>query len=84
MTIRMLQSVMENYNVDRSRIYTTGQSMGGMVLFRFNIEHNKGCNINFIVWEKGAVLPESGQGMEHMASFDYAYKLAPVRDWLFE
>ena len=28
MTIRMLQSVMENYNVDRSRIYTTGQSMG--------------------------------------------------------
>ena len=162
MTIRMLQSVMENYNVDRSRIYTTGQSMGGMMSFHFNIEHpdlfaaslfvscqwdttlmhslgqkkffyivaggderasegmcnltklfenqgveihsatwsaklpqteqdslaqaliNEGGNINFIVWEKGTVLPESGQGMEHMASFDYAYKLAPVRDWLFE
>lgn len=162
MTIRMLQSVMENYNVDRSRIYTTGQSMGGMMSFHFNIEHpdlfaaslfvscqwdttlmhslgqkkffyvvaggderasegmrnltklfenqgveihsatwsaklpqteqdslaqaliNKGGNINFIVWEKGTVLPESGQGMEHMASFDYAYKLAPVRDWLFK
>ena len=44
----------------------------------------RGGNINFIVWGKGTVLPESGQGMEHMASFDYAYKLAPVRDWLFE
>ena len=41
--------------------------------FHFNIKHNKGGNINFIVWEKGAVLHESGQGMEHMASFDYAY-----------
>ena len=39
MTIRILQSVMENYNVDRSRIYTTGQSMGGMMSFHFNIEH---------------------------------------------
>ena len=28
--------------------------------------------------------PEDGKGMEHMASFDYAYKLTPVRDWLFE
>ena len=25
----------------------------------------------------------SGKGMEHMASFDYGYKLAAVRDWLF-
>ena len=33
----------------------------------------KGGNINF----------ESGKGMEHMASFDYGYKIAAVRDWLF-
>jgi hypothetical protein len=32
----------------------------------------------------GTVLPEDGKGMEHMASFDYAYKFTPVRDWLFE
>ena len=32
----------------------------------------------------GSVLPESGQGMEHMASFDYGYKIAAVRDWLFQ
>ena len=25
-----------------------------------------------------------GQGMEHMVSFDFAYLLTPVRDWLFE
>ena len=162
MTIRLLQSVCKEYNVDTDRLYTTGQSMGGMMSFYFNITHpdlfaaslfvssqwdtskmqdfgkkkffyivaggderasegmrnltklfenqgveiysatwsaklpqteqdslaqaliNEGGNINFIVWEKGTVLPESGQGMEHMASFDYAYKLAPVRDWLFE
>lgn len=30
-----------------------------------------------------AVLPESGGGMEHMASFDYGYQMDAVRDWLF-
>ena len=162
MTIRLLEKVCKEYNVDTNRLYTTGQSMGGMMSFYFNITHPdlfaaslfvssqwdtskmqdfgrkhffyivaggdqkayggmqdlakvlkandarvdsaswsaklpveeqerlaeqliaRGGNINFIVWEKGTVLPESGQGMEHMASFDYAYKLAPVRDWLFK
>ena len=162
MTIRLLDAVCREYNVDTNRLYTTGQSMGGMMSFYFNITHPdlfaaslfvssqwdtskmqdfgkkkffyivaggdqkayggmqdlakvlkknnarvdsaswsaklpnqeqeqlaeeliaRGGNINFIVWEKGTVFPESGQGMEHMASFDYAYKLAPVRDWLFK
>ena len=44
----------------------------------------KGGNINFICFDKGSVLPESRQGMEHMASFDFGYKIAAVRDWLFE
>ena len=43
----------------------------------------RGSKINFIKWETGSVLPESGNGMEHMASFDYGYKIAAVRDWLF-
>ena len=30
------------------------------------------------------VLPETGRAMEHMASFDYGYKIAAVRDWLFK
>ena len=161
MTIRLLQSVCKEYNVDTNRLYTTGQSMGGMMSFYFNITHPdlfaaslfvssqwdtskmqdfgkkhffyivaggdqkasggmrnlakvlkennarvdsaswsaklpsseqeklaeeliaRGGNINFIRWEAGSVLPESGKGMEHMASFDYGYKIAAVRDWLF-
>lgn len=45
---------------------------------------SKGNNINFIVFSKGSVLPETGKGNEHMNSFDYAYKLEGIRDWLFE
>ncbi len=162
MTIRLLEQVCNEYNVDRTRLYTTGQSMGGMMSFYFNITHphlfaaslfvgsqwdtskmspfigNKffyivgggdikaskgmaelkqvlaqqgvtpamggwsaklptavqndsvramlaqGNNINFISFEAGSVLPESGKGMEHMCSFDFAYRLDAVRDWLFE
>ena len=162
MTIRLLQSVCKEYKVDTNRLYTTGQSMGGMMSFYFNITHPdlfaaslfvssqwdttkmkefgkkhffyivaggdqkasggmkdlaevlkqqnakvdsaswsaklpqaeqerlaeeliaKGGNINFIKWETGSVLPEAGRAMEHMASFDYGYKIAAVRDWLFE
>ena len=162
MTIRLLDAVCKEYNVDTSHLYTTGQSMGGMMSFYFNITHPdlfaaslfvssqwdtskmqdfgkkhffyivaggdqkasggmkdleeilkendariesasrsaklssqdqerlaeqliaRGSNINFILWETGSVLPESGQGMEHMASFDYGYKIAAVRDWLFQ
>lgn len=162
MTIRLLKAVCKEYKVDTNRLYTTGQSMGGMMSFYFNITHPdlfaaslfvssqwdtskmkdfgkkhffyivaggdqkasggmrdlaevlkqqnvrvdsaswsaklpqaeqerlaeeliaKGGNINFIKWEAGSVLPESGKGMEHMASFDYGYKIAAVRDWLFE
>ena len=162
MTIRLLHAVMKQYKVDERRVYTTGQSMGGMMSMYFNIVHpdlfaaslfvscqwdtskmkdfghkkffyivaggdekasggmadlttvlkeqnvriataswsaklpqqeqevraeeliSNGDNINYITFEKGTVLPESGKGMEHMASFDFAYKIAAVRDWLFE
>ena len=161
MTIRLLAEVCRQYNVDTNRLYTTGQSMGGMMSFYFNIVYPdlfaaslfvssqwdtskmqhfgrkkffyivaggdqkasggmnglakvlqengarvdsaswsaklpveeqerlaeeliaRGSDINFIRWETGSVLPASGKGMEHMASFDYGYKLAAVRDWLF-
>ena len=43
----------------------------------------EGNAINFITWESGTVL-NGENGSEHMASFDYAYKLEKVRDWLFE
>ena len=43
----------------------------------------EGNAANMIRFETGSVL-NGGGGMEHMASFNYAYKLSAVRDWLFE
>lgn len=43
----------------------------------------EGNSANFIRFETGSVL-NGGQGMEHMASFNYTYKIDAVRDWLFE
>ncbi len=162
MTIRLLMNITEKYSVDTNRLYTTGQSMGGMMSMYFNIVHpdlfaasifvscqwdaskmngfankkffyivaagdekapkgmaalktvlekegakintaewsaklpenkqsenvqkmlSENSNINFITFAKGSVLPPDGSGMEHMWSFDYAYKLKPVQDWLFQ
>ena len=44
----------------------------------------EGNNVNYITFDLGSVLPEGGGGNEHMSSFDYAYKLEGVRDWLFK
>ena len=44
----------------------------------------EGCDINMIRFETGTVFQEGQSGMEHMASFNYAYKISAVRDWLFE
>ncbi len=162
MTIRLLNEIIKEFNIDKNRLYTTGQSMGGMMSMYFNVTHpglfaasmyvgcqwdtknmggfvndkffyivaagdekapkgmaelkavldkenaqistaewsaklpqeqqeaevrrllSKGDNINFVVFTLGSVLPKSGKGNEHMNSFDYAYKLEGVRDWLFK
>lgn len=163
--LRLLKSVIANYPIDTRRIYTTGQSMGGMISFYQNVTNpdlfagslfvgsqwdinvlqplakksffyvvssgdNKasngmaqlgelltkngvsytqtefsarlpqdeqeknvqnliaqGKNINFIKFSKGSVIPKrlTGKGApEHMYSFDYAYQIKSVRDWLFK
>ena len=33
---------------------------------------------------KGTTLEDGAGGSEHLTSFDYAYRLEAVRDWLFE
>ena len=38
---------------------------------------------NMVRFEAGTVL-NGGQGMEHMASFNYGYKLTEARDWIFK
>lgn len=43
----------------------------------------KGAPVNLVGFENGTVLPENVKGSEHMYSFDKAYKIAPLRNWLF-
>ena len=43
----------------------------------------EGNRANMIRFETGSVL-NGTNGMEHMASFNYAYKISALRDWLFE
>lgn len=159
--IRLLDSVASGNNVDRKRLYTTGQSMGGMISMYYNVTYpdvfaaslfvdchwdtstfadlvhhtfayvtagksgksfgniselekeadkagvryefaewsaklpqaeqdslavamlDKDAPVNIINFTSKSVLPDDGKGSEHMYSFDYAYKLTPVREWLF-
>ena len=163
--MRLLQSLTETYSIDTNRIYTTGQSMGGMTSFHLSIAYPdffaaylfvgsqwdttklsgleaesffyivsagdpkasagqadllavfdadnaayshaewgaqddtdsqsanvaamlaEGNNANFVTFTAGTTLAEGQSGStgagEHMTSFDYAYKLEAVRDWLF-
>lgn len=43
----------------------------------------QGLNATFITFTKGATVEGGATGSEHLTSFDYAYKLEAVRDWLF-
>ena len=164
--VRLIQSLTEQYSIDTNRLYTTGQSMGGMTSFYLNVTYPdlfaaslfvgsqwdnsilnaleddsffyivaagdpkasagqsglmevfdgdgaayshaewsaqydadtqnaaveallaEGNSANFVTFELGTTLAEgqtSGGGAgKHMTSFDYAYRIEAVRDWLFE
>ena len=157
MVARLVQKTAKEYQVDTNRLYTTGQSMGGMISMYYNsaypdlfaasifvdchwdsatfpelVKHKfvfitagkagtfdaleqaadnegvkyeytdfsaklpqseqdslaseilaKGAPITIINFTSKSVLPDDGKGSEHMYSFDYAYRLTPVREWLF-
>jgi len=165
MTPRLLNSVTSSYNIDKNRLYGTGQSMGCMTIMYLSAQYpdlftaeffvsgqwdisklgnlasqkyfyiaaegddkasagqievetmlksagakysaatnwdatwsadkfatavnsilSEGNNINIATFKKGTVLPEGTPvgTSEHMYSFDYAYKIEAVRDWLFQ
>lgn len=44
----------------------------------------QGLRANFVTFTKGTTVAGGTSGSEHLTSFDYAYKLESVRDWLFE
>ena len=48
-----------------------------------NVLLAEGNPINMVRFETGTVFKEGESGMEHMASFNYGYRLTAVRDWLF-
>lgn len=157
MVMRLVEKIAKEKNIDRNRLYTTGQSMGGMISMYFNVtypdvfaasifvdchwdsatfpelvkhkftfitagkagtfdaleaaakeagikyeyeewsaklpqqeqdrlaseELAKGAPVNIINFTSKTVLPADGKGSEHMYSFDYAYRLRPVSEWLF-
>ncbi|MCD8309648.1 MAG: prolyl oligopeptidase family serine peptidase [Prevotellaceae bacterium] len=41
MTIRLIDYICSQYTIDTKRLYTTGQSMGGMMSMYFNVAHPK-------------------------------------------
>lgn len=160
--IRLIESLVKEKGIDENRLYTTGQSMGGMLSMYYNVAYpdvfaasifvdshwdmstfnelvrhkfvyfiagnegkaypeikpleaaaeragikytfaewsarlpearqselaatmlEKGAPVNIFMFEPGTVLPEDGKGSEHMYSFDYAYKIKSVREWLFK
>lgn len=158
MVMRLVKKTAKENAVDENRMYTTGQSMGGMISMYYNVtypdvfaasifvdchwdsatfpelvkhkftfitagkagtfgaleeaadkagikyeyeewsaklpqqeqdklaaqELSKDAPINIINFESKSVLPADGKGSEHMYSFDYAYRLTPVREWLFQ
>ncbi|MBQ7487662.1 MAG: pyrroline-5-carboxylate reductase [Clostridia bacterium] len=163
--LRLIQSLTGTYSIDTNRIYTTGQSMGGMTSFYLNATYPdffaasvfvgsqwdnsilniledknffyivsagdpkasagqagllavfdadsaayshaewgaqddadsqnanvaamlaEGNNANFVTFTAGTTLAAGqsagGGAGDHMTSFDYAYRLEAVRDWLF-
>ena len=157
MVARLVKKIASQYQIDNNRLYTTGQSMGGMISMYYNsaypdlfaasifvdchwdsatfpelVKHRfvfitagkagtfdaleqaaenagvtyeytefsaklpqteqdslarailaKGAPITIINFASKSVLPDDGNGSEHMYSFDYAYRLTPVREWLF-
>jgi len=44
----------------------------------------KGAPVNIFEFETKSVLPDGVDAPDHMYSFDYAYKIPAVRDWLFK
>ena len=44
---------------------------------------DQGYSANFVTFTADTTLPAGMSGSEHLTSFDYAYKLETVRDWLF-
>lgn len=161
--IGLVKEISTNYQIDTNRLYSTGQSMGGMISMYYDVAYpdmfaasifvdshwnaasfdqlvkhkfvwfiagtggkayptmealedaarkvgvqytfaewsaklpearqnelastmlEKGAPVNIFEFETGSVLPDGVKdGKDHMYSFDYAYRVKAVRDWMFK
>lgn len=96
--IDVIKDICKNYSIDTDRIYTTGQSMGGILSFFYATYFNdifaaympvgSQFDNNMVKRLKNRniiyLVPEGVKSNnEHMYSFDYAYKIDAAREYLF-
>ncbi len=59
-TVNLLNSLMKKYSIDRNRLYTTGQSMGGMMSIVMNVRYPDLFAASYFVasqWDENVVAP---------------------------
>jgi len=67
----LVEYVASNYKVDRNRIYTTGQSMGGMISFYLNVTHPDLFAASMFVssqWDTNVLQPLVGKKFFYIVS----------------
>lgn len=72
-TINLIKSLTETYNIDTERLYTTGQSGGGMMSIAMNIKYPEFFTASFLVacqWDASLVAPMAGNRLFIIVSQD--------------
>jgi pimeloyl-ACP methyl ester carboxylesterase len=67
----LVEYIVSNYKVDRNRIYTTGQSMGGMISFYLNVTHPDLFAASMFVssqWDTNVLQPLVGKKFFYIVS----------------
>lgn len=72
-TINLIKALTERYNIDHSRLYTTGQSGGGMMSIAMNIKYPDFFAASLLVacqWDASLVAPMAGNRLFILVSQD--------------
>lgn len=72
-TINLIKSLTEKYSIDKDRLYTTGQSGGGMMSIAMNIKYPDFFAASFLVacqWDPSLVAPMAGNRLFILVSQD--------------
>lgn len=72
-TIDLIKSLLKTYSIDETRLYTTGQSGGGMMSIAMNIRYPEFFAASFLVacqWDASLVAPMAGNRLFILVSQD--------------